>query len=163
MHEGERGGDDIVVYLAKDEDDLRWWQLEQVCRCIHEPDPPAQKIWRFYRDHAEDGKWMYTERKNYDYNAIEDPRLYGFECFLRVLRYGFPPDRWEGNVQEHIALMNYWYQKPHWDYDTIFSRMKKPAAGSLAAGFLLSAYCFIVIPLYRERRRGIPPASGRRP
>ena len=66
MHEGERGGDDVVVYRAKDEDDLRWWQLEQVCRYIREPDPPAQKIWRFHRDHAEDGKWMYTERKNYD-------------------------------------------------------------------------------------------------
>ena len=32
MHEGERGGDDVVVYRAKDEEDLRWWQLEQVCR-----------------------------------------------------------------------------------------------------------------------------------
>ena len=63
MHEGERGGDDVVVYRAKDKEDLRWWQLEQVCLYIHEPDPPARKIWRFYRDHAEDGKWLYTERK----------------------------------------------------------------------------------------------------
>ena len=117
MHEGERGGDDVVVYRAKDEDDLRWWQLEQVCRYIREPDPPARKIWRYYRDHVEDGKWLYTERKNYYYNAIEDSRLYGFECFLRILRYGFPPDRWERKVQEHIAMMNYWYQKPHWGYD----------------------------------------------
>ncbi len=79
--------------------------------------PARAKDPALYRDHAEDGKWTYTERKNYDYNAIEDPRLYGFECFLRVLRYGFPPDRWERKVREHIALMNYRYQKPHWDYD----------------------------------------------
>ena len=71
----------------------------------------------YHRHHAEEGKWLYTEHRNYDYNAIEDPRLYGFECFLRLLRYGFPPDRWERKVQVHIALMNYWYQKPHWDYD----------------------------------------------
>ena len=64
MHEGERGGDDVVVYRAKDEEDLRWWQFEQVCRFIHEPDPPSRKIWRYYRDHAEDGKWLYTERRN---------------------------------------------------------------------------------------------------
>ena len=43
MHEGERGGDDVVVYRANNEEDLRWWQLEQVCRFIHEPDPPASK------------------------------------------------------------------------------------------------------------------------
>lgn len=117
MQEGERGGDDVVVYRAKDEEDLRWWQLEQVCRFIHEPDPPSRKIWRYYRDHAEDGKWLYTERRNYDYNAIEDSRLYGFECFLRILHYGFPRDRWERKVQEYVSLMNYWYKEPHWDYD----------------------------------------------
>ena len=117
MREGERGGDDFVVYRAKDEEDLRWWQLEQVCRFIHEPSPPARKTWRYYRDRAEDGKWLYTECRNYDYNTIEDSRLYGFECFLRILHYGFPRDRWERKVQEHISLMNYWYKEPHWDYD----------------------------------------------
>ena len=30
MQECERGGDDVVVYRAKDEVDLRWWQLEEV-------------------------------------------------------------------------------------------------------------------------------------
>ena len=117
MQEGERGGDDVVVYHAKDEEDLRWWQYKQVCRFIKEPDPPARKTWRYYRDHAEDGKWLYIEHRKYDYNAIEDPRLYGFECFLRILHYGFPLDRWENEVQEHIRLMNYWYNEPHWDYD----------------------------------------------
>ncbi len=113
MHEGERGREDIVVYRANDEEDLRWWQLEQVCRFIHEPSPPERKIWRYYRDHAEDGKWLYTERRNYDYNAIKDPRLYEFERFLRILHYGFPRDRWERKVQEQISLMNYWYKEPH--------------------------------------------------
>ena len=117
MHEGERGGDDVVVYRAKDEEDLKYWQLEQVCRFIKEPDPPAQKVWHYYRDHAEDGKWLYIEHKIYDYNAIEDPRLYGFESFLRLLNYAFPPEYWEKRVREHIRLMNYWYKEPHWDYD----------------------------------------------
>lgn len=117
MQEGERGGDDVVVYRAKDEEDLKYWQLEHVCRFIKEPDPPARKTWRYYRHHAEDGKWFYTEHRNYDYNAVEDSRLYGFECFLRILHYGFPRGRWERKVQEHITLMNYWYREPHWDYD----------------------------------------------
>ncbi len=117
MQEGERGGPDVVVYRAESEEDLRYWQLEMVCRFIHEKDPPPKKTWRWYRHHAEDGRWLYTEHLNYDYNAIDDPRLYGFECFLRVLRHAFPDDRWEKAVREHVDLMNYWYKVPHWDYD----------------------------------------------
>lgn len=117
MQEGERGKDDVVVYRAKDEEDLRFWQLEQVCRFIKEVDVPIKKKWRYYRDHAKDGKWLYIERKNYDYNAIEDSRLYGFECFLKNLHFGFPTDKWENKVEEYVRLMNYWYKKPHWDYD----------------------------------------------
>ena len=117
MHEGERGGDDIVVYRAKDEDDLRWWQLEHICRFIKSTEHPPVRRWRYIRDHAENGRWFYVERRQYDYNAIEDPRLYGFESFLRVLHYGYPPDRWEKKVREHIYLMNLWYNVPHWDYD----------------------------------------------
>ncbi len=117
MREGERGGDDVVVYRAENEEDLRRWQLEHVCRFIREPDPLARKVWRYYRHHAEDGRWFYIEHRNYDYNAIEDPRLYGFERFLRALRYGFPPDRRERKVSEHVHLMNYWYKDPHRDYD----------------------------------------------
>lgn len=117
MQEGERGKEDVVVYRAKDDEDLKYWQLEQVCRFIKETDPPARKTWRYYRHHAEDGHWLYIERQHYDYNAIEDPRLYGFESFLRLLKYGFPKDRFEKKVQEHISLMNYWYDVPHWDYD----------------------------------------------
>ncbi|MBP5312437.1 MAG: hypothetical protein J6112_06365 [Clostridia bacterium] len=117
MQEGERGGDDYVIYRAENEENLRWWQLEQVCRFIEEPEPSVPKVWRYYRHHAEDGIWLYIEHRNYDYNAIEDSRLYGIEFFLRLLHYGFPPDRWEEKVQEHIRLMNYWYREPHWDYD----------------------------------------------
>lgn len=117
MQEGERGGDDVVVYRATDEEDLRWWQLEQVCRFLKEKDPPPRKTWRYLRERAENGRWLYRERRHYDYNAIEDPRLYGFECVLRNLRFGFPPDRWEAKVREYVSLMNYWYAVPHWDYD----------------------------------------------
>ncbi len=117
MSEGERGGEDTVVYRAESEEELRYWQLEQVCRFLGEKQPPARKTWRYYRHHAENGQWFYTERRRYDYNAIEDPRLYGFERFLRNLKAGFPPERWEEKVREHVRLMNFWYDVPHWDYD----------------------------------------------
>ncbi len=117
MGEGERGGPDYVVFQAKNEEELQYWQLEQVCKFIEEKNPPERKTWRYYRDHAEDGKWFYIEHRHYDYNAIDDARLYGFECFLRNLKYGFLPERWEQKVQEHIRLMNRWYKTPHWGYD----------------------------------------------
>ena len=113
--EGERGGPDAVVYRAKNEEDLRYWQLEEICRFVGTVD--HSKTWRYYRDHVENGKWFYVERRHFDYDAIEDPRLPGFERFLRNLKYGFPQDRWEAKVKEHIHLMNFWYSVPHWDYD----------------------------------------------
>ena len=116
MAEGERGGPDTVVYRAKDDEDLRWWQLEQICRFLPEKGQ-KKKTWRWYRHHAEGGQWRYVELRHYDYNAIEDTRLYGFECFLRNLKYGFPPERWEEKVREYVSLMNCWYSVPHWDYD----------------------------------------------
>ena len=69
------------------------------------------------RAFAKDGQWFYTEHRYYDYNAIEDDRLFGFESYLRLLKYSFPPDLWEEEVQTHVYLMNYWYTVPHWDYD----------------------------------------------
>ncbi len=115
MQEGERGGPDTVVYEARDEEDLRWWQLEQICRFIGKADRSA--VWRWERHHARDGRWYYIEHRQYDYNAIEDARLPGFERFLRNLHYGFPPEHWEKKVRECVSLMNYWYAVPHWDYD----------------------------------------------
>ena len=116
MTEGERGGPGVVVFEAKNEEEMRYWQLELACHLIKEP-KSREKTWRYYRDHAENGQWYDVERRRYDYNAIEDARLYGFECFLRNLKCGFPPDRWEERVQEHVRLMNRWYKTPHWDYD----------------------------------------------
>ena len=34
MTEGERGGDDVLVYEAKNEEDLMLWQYSEVCRFI---------------------------------------------------------------------------------------------------------------------------------
>ena len=103
------------MYRAKDNDDLRFWQLEVICGFVGKAD--HSKKWRYSRDHAENGMWFYVEHRHYDYNAIEDSRLPGFERFLRNLKCGFPPDRWERKVKEHIRLMNFWYSAPHWDYD----------------------------------------------
>ena len=115
ISEGERGEPDKVVYQAKNEEDLRYWQLEIICRFAGKAD--HKKVWRYYRDHAEDGKWFYTEHKNYDYNAIEDTRLPGFERYLRNMKYGFPSNIWERKISECIRLLNFWYSVPHWDYD----------------------------------------------
>ena len=115
MSEGERGGPDTVAYRAESEEDLRYWQLECICRFVGKAD--RSKTWRYCRDHAENGSWLYVEHRHYDYNAIEDPRLSGFERFLRNIKYGFPPDRWEKKVKEYVHLMNFWYTIPHWDYD----------------------------------------------
>ena len=67
MSEGERGAPDRVVYRARNEEDLRYWQLEEICRFVGEAD--HSKVWRYYRDHAENGTWFYTERRHYDYNT----------------------------------------------------------------------------------------------
>jgi hypothetical protein len=117
MAEGERGGPDTVVYEAKDEEDLCYWQLKVVCKYVEDGKPREKKTWRYYRDHAENGRWLYVEHRHYDYNAIDDPRLYGFEHYLRNLKAGFPPGRWEEEVQGYVRLMNAWYDVPHWDYD----------------------------------------------
>ncbi|MBO4845499.1 MAG: hypothetical protein J5525_04245 [Lachnospiraceae bacterium] len=97
MSYGERGNPDEVHYEAKNEEDLRWWQLETICHFVGKAD--MTRTWRWYRDHAENGHWLYIERKHYDYNAIEDSRLPGFENFLRNLKYGFTAQEWEKRVQ----------------------------------------------------------------
>jgi formylglycine-generating enzyme required for sulfatase activity len=122
MTDDERGGDDILVYKAKSEEDLILWQYSQVCKFIGDwPEFDKRmgypKKWRYYRAYAKNNKWKYIEYTKYDYNAIEDSRLKGFEKYLALLKYGFPPERWEKEVKGYIALMNYWYSKPHWDYD----------------------------------------------
>ena len=117
MAMGERGGPDTVVYRAKDEEDLRWWQLEQICQFVGKTD--SSQVWRYERLYVEDGHWMYREHRNYDYNAIEASRLPGFARFLRNMHYHFPKDRWEMRVREYVGLMNYWYRTPHWDYDRV--------------------------------------------
>ena len=115
MGEGERGGPDTAVYRAKDEEDLRYWQLERVCHHVGKAD--HSKTWRWQRKYARDGQWFYAEHRHYDYDAIEDARLPGFELFLKNLHFGFPPEWWKAKVREHVHLINYWYAEPHWDYD----------------------------------------------
>ncbi|MBO7603319.1 MAG: hypothetical protein J6S97_02775 [Bacteroidales bacterium] len=48
MAEGERGGQDVVVYKAKDYEDLRWWQLEVICSSIGTPNPTGIMIVKTY-------------------------------------------------------------------------------------------------------------------
>ena len=122
MAYGERGGPDKVIYKAKDDRDLCLWQFGQVCYRIAGALELADRKensskWRWLRDHAENGRWLYIERREYFYNAIEDTRLAAFEVYLRLLKPAFPPERWESKVREYTGLMNRWYKKAHWDYD----------------------------------------------
>ena len=115
MSEGERGEPDRIIYKAKNEEDLKWWQLDRICGFVGKAD--KSKTWRWYTDHAENGRWFYIEHRNYDYNAIEDSRLPGFERYLRNLKYAFPEGYFRKKVKEHIGLMNRWFLTPHWGYD----------------------------------------------
>ncbi|RRD94450.1 hypothetical protein EII17_08115 [Clostridiales bacterium COT073_COT-073] len=115
MSYGERGNPDEILYEAKDEENLRWWQLDKICYFVGKTD--KSKIWRWYRDHVENDQWYYSEHRHYDYNAIDDPRLPNFERYLRNLKYAFPSDYFEEKVKEYTALMNHWYLVPHWGYD----------------------------------------------
>lgn len=115
MSYGERGDPDELDYEAKDEEDLRRWQLDRICDSVGEID--KSKVWRWYRDHVKNDRWYYIEHRNYDYNSIEDDRLPRFERYLRNLKYAFPSDYFEEKVKYYTALMNRWYQVPHWGYD----------------------------------------------
>ena len=53
MSEGERGDPDTVRYEAKDEEDLKWWQLDIICGFVGKAD--KTRTWRWHRDHAENG------------------------------------------------------------------------------------------------------------
>ena len=115
MSEGERGEPDRLIYEAKDEEDLKWWQLDQICHFVGKADD--SKTWRWHRDHAKNGQWYYIEHRNYDYNAIDDARLPGFERYLRNVKYAFPDDYFKKKAEEYTYLMNRWYLIPRWAYD----------------------------------------------
>ena len=103
-------GPATAVFRAESEEGLRWWELEIVCRFIRKRHPPARKVWRWYRNHAEQGHWRCVEHRRCDDNAIDDARLYGFESALSVMKHAFPPERFEAQVQKRVGLMNRWFR-----------------------------------------------------
>ena len=117
MSTGERGDPDTILYEAKDKEDLKWWQLDHICHYVGKTD--RSKTWRWYRDynHSKIGRFYYIEHRHYDYDAIEDHRLPGFERYLRNLKYAFPEDHFRKKVEEYTGLMNRWFLTPHWGYD----------------------------------------------
>lgn len=97
------------------DEDLNYWQLDRLCHFLGKADKTG--TWRWYRDHAENGRWYYIEHRHYDYNAIEDPRLPGFERYLMNVRYAFPEEFFRKQVERYTGLMNRWFLEPHWAYD----------------------------------------------
>ena len=119
--EGDRGGYS-KVYTIKDEDDLLYWEFEKVCGRIGLSSELYHRMenkpkWRYLQDHAENGRWMYVEQKDYIYNAIEDTRLVYFETLLRLTKPVLPDARWEKLCKHYEPLMNRWFKVPHWGYD----------------------------------------------
>ena len=118
---GERGPD-TIEYTARSQDDLRIWAFKQAASGAAQMMELQRRSqnrpkWRYVRDHAENGKWLYVEHSSFTYNAIEDSRLDWFEVYLRLTKPVLPPAQWEQEVSEHIRLMNISYPQPHWGYD----------------------------------------------
>ena len=109
-------------YEAKDEEDLRFWAFKKCCEEIGEAEEmyargKNARKWRYSMDHVENGRWMYRERKKYQYNAIEDTRLASFETYLALAKNGLPEELWEKEVKDRVHYMNVRFIAPHWDYD----------------------------------------------
>ena len=118
---GERGPDELV-YTAADEDDLKLWMFQNAASSIAQRMELAgraeeEKNWRYVRDHAEHGAWMYRENQQYRYNAIHDSRKYWMEYELRLLYPVFPKARWLQRVEYYELCMNKWFPVKHWSYD----------------------------------------------
>lgn len=121
FREGERGSD-TIEYAARSDEDLQLWLFKNVALSIASDMELRLRSgnalkWRYIRDHAENGRYLYIERSKYQYNAIEDTRLAMFETYLRLVKAVMTPDQWNEEVCEHIRLMNLHFRQPHWDYD----------------------------------------------
>ena len=115
-------GTDSVIYTAQSEEDLRIWAFREVCMTLSgkiemQKRKENSSKWRYSRDHAENGRWMYVERRKYIYNAIEDTRLVAFEEYLKLIKGVVSDMAWKDAVKEYTSYMNLWYRVPHWDYN----------------------------------------------
>lgn len=120
---GERGHPNEPAYTAVDEDDLKLWLFERIVFTIAlEMElinrSAQEKNWRYVRDHAEQGTWIYRENHQYQYNAIHDARKFRMEYELRLLHLVLPKARWLQKVEKYEGFMNKWFQIKHWSYDT---------------------------------------------
>lgn len=119
---GERGPDELI-YTAENEDDLKLWMFQEAARSIAQRmeligRAEEENRWRYVKDHAEHGAWMYRENQQYQYNAIHDFRKFWMEYELRLLYPVFPEVRWMQRVEYYENCMNKWFQVKHWSYDT---------------------------------------------
>lgn len=119
---GEHSPDELL-YTAEDEEDLRLWMFQKAAcsiaqrmELIHRTE--EEKNWRYVRDHAKHGAWMYRENQQYLYNAIHDSRKFWMEYELRLLHPVFAEARWIQKVEYYESCMNKWFPTKHWSYDT---------------------------------------------
>lgn len=116
------GGEDFLEFASDSEEDLRLFEFDLAAEtaaqamALYTRDQD-RKQWRWDRDHAEHGRWMYIERKAYVYDAVFDERLAWFEKYLCLIRDAVNPVWFEKKVQDCTGLLNRSYAIPHWLYD----------------------------------------------
>jgi len=88
-------GPEKAVFTARNQEELRIWAFKQVAADIAQrmelrSRPNDNLRWRYVRDHAENGRWLYIEHSRYQYNTIDDSRLAWFETYLRLVKAVMP-------------------------------------------------------------------------
>ena len=119
--QGDRGPD-TVAFTASDENELKHWIYDKVSLNIAfnvelNNRKEEEKLWRYIRERAEKGHWLYKENKDYIYNAIHDPRKYWMEYHLSLLKRVLSEEEVNNRITEYESLLNLWFTERHWSFD----------------------------------------------
>lgn len=118
IEDGDRG-DIYLKCCSRNPDDIRWYILEQIVQHVGQNielryRKVEEKNWRNLRDYKNS---EFTEQIDWKYNAIHDTRKFWFEYEILALSKVFDSDKLKPFVEEHINLMNRWFNEPHWSFD----------------------------------------------
>lgn len=118
----EDRGPATVAFTAADEDELKRWIYDEVSKNIslnvelnHRKD--EEKRWRYVRERAVNGQWMYRENTDYVYNAIHDTRKYWMEYHLLLLTRVFSEEEINKRIADYESCLNLWFAEKQWAFD----------------------------------------------
>lgn len=78
--------------------------------------------WRFYNvvDGREPGRILSHDEENetWKYDTKYDYRKYWFEMVLEILKETVPAEVFQDEVQCYEELLNRWFERPFWQFDT---------------------------------------------